>query len=276
MKLHRTQASSKFPTPHYIITNLEYRLKPLHKRNQYLRARLDTCAYVNIMPASVYKFVFQDPHCKKLAPSSKLKIGTYTTNKVTVVGSCVLYFVHPDTKCLQEVTFYVASNNGSVVLSCVTTHALGLIQSHTRLDYPPPRASLITSNVDHPMKTISQMNVHVSKADSMVCMESNEQGMRPKLMMSKDHNIHISKQEALMSSQQGIVPKLNTSGGSKLSKLHVHQITNQSSTRSELCLKYSYSKCKQKPSTSLGRKYQCILGPGLPLTFSILKVHLIC
>ena len=50
-----------------------------------------------------------------LAPSIKLKIGTYTTNKVKVVGSCVLYVVHSDTQCLQEVTFYVASNNGSVV-----------------------------------------------------------------------------------------------------------------------------------------------------------------
>ena len=39
------------------------------KRNQYLRARLDTCASVNIMPASVYKLVFQDLDCKNLAPS---------------------------------------------------------------------------------------------------------------------------------------------------------------------------------------------------------------
>ena len=80
------------------------------------------------MPASVYKLVFQDPDCKKLAPSSKLEIGTYTTDKVKVVGSCVLNVVHPDTQCLQEVTFYAASNNGSVVSSCETILALGLIQ----------------------------------------------------------------------------------------------------------------------------------------------------
>ena len=39
---------------------------------------------------------------------------------VKLVGSCVFYLVHPDTKCLQKVTFYVANNNGSVLLSCAT------------------------------------------------------------------------------------------------------------------------------------------------------------
>ena len=182
VKIQCTQANTKIPTPHHLITNLAYRLKPHHKRNQYLRARLDTCADVNIMPVSVYKLVFQDPDCKKLAPS-KLEIGTYTTNTVKLVGSCVFYLVHPDTKCLQEVTFYVASNNGSVLLSCVTTLALGLIQPCTRLDYLPPRASLITSSADHPKKTKSQISVHVSKKESEV---SNHKGMVSKLITSKE------------------------------------------------------------------------------------------
>ena len=46
------QANSKVPTPHHLITNLVYSLKPHHKRNQYLRARLDTCTDVNIMSLS--------------------------------------------------------------------------------------------------------------------------------------------------------------------------------------------------------------------------------
>ena len=95
------------------------------------------------MPASVYKLVFQDPDCKKLAPS-KLEIGIYMTDTVKLVGSWVFYLVHPVTKCLQEVTFYVASNNDSVLLSCTTTLALGLIQTSSRLDFLPPRASLIS------------------------------------------------------------------------------------------------------------------------------------
>ena len=106
------------------------------------------------MPVSVYKIVFQDHDCKKVAPN-KLEIGTYTTDTVKLVGSCMFYLVHPDTKHLQEATFYVASNNGSALLSCATTIALGLIQPHNRLDYLPPRASLITSSADHPKKTKS-------------------------------------------------------------------------------------------------------------------------
>ena len=49
------------------------------------------------MPASVYKLVFNDPELKKLAPST-LEIGTYTTDTVGIVGSCLFYLVHPDTK----------------------------------------------------------------------------------------------------------------------------------------------------------------------------------
>ena len=69
VKIQCTQANTKFPTPHHLITNLAYKLKPHHKMNQYLRARLDTCAHVNIMPVSVYKLVFQDPDCERFAPS---------------------------------------------------------------------------------------------------------------------------------------------------------------------------------------------------------------
>ena len=44
-------------------------------------------------------------------------------------------------------------NDGSVLLSCKSTLLLGLIQPRPRLDYLPPRASLITSSADHPKKT---------------------------------------------------------------------------------------------------------------------------
>ena len=108
------------------------------------------------MTASVYKLVFQDPNMKKLAPIS-LEIGTYTTDTVKIVGSCVFYLVHPDTKILVEVTFFVAMNDWSILLSCKTTLMLGLIQSRTRFDYLPQRASLITSSAVHPKKTKSTL-----------------------------------------------------------------------------------------------------------------------
>ena len=53
VKIQCTRTNVKIPTLHHLITNLAYRLKPHHKRNQYMTARLDTCANVNIMPASL-------------------------------------------------------------------------------------------------------------------------------------------------------------------------------------------------------------------------------
>ena len=63
---------------------------------------------------------------------------------------------------LQAVTFYVASNEGSVLLSCTTLLALDLIQTRPHLDYLPPRAKLITSAADHP--DITKKTAHQSKA----------------------------------------------------------------------------------------------------------------
>ena len=160
VRIQHTQANAKIPTTSHLITNLPYKLKPHHKRNQFLRARSDTGADVNIMPASIYKLVFHDPDIKKLAPI-KLDIGTYTADTEKLVGSCTFYLVHPDTKNLQEVTFYVASKMKVFCFSCATMLALGLIQPCTRLDYLLPRASLITSSADHPKKTKSQVKVHV-------------------------------------------------------------------------------------------------------------------
>ena len=105
VKIQQSQAEGKkIPKPFHLITNLAYKLKPHQTRKQYLKARLDTCTDVNIMPTSVYKLVLNDPELKKLAPSD-LEIGTYTTNTVKIVGSCLFYLVHPHTKKLQEVTF---------------------------------------------------------------------------------------------------------------------------------------------------------------------------
>ena len=152
-KIQHAQAHhKKTHKPACLITNLAYRLKQHENRNLYLRARLDTCADVNKMPASVYKLVFRDLNLEKLAPN-KMQIGTYTNDTVKIVGTCQLYLVHPETKKLVETTFYVATNDGSMLLSCNSTLDLDLIQPRSRLDYLPPRASLITSTQDHPRKT---------------------------------------------------------------------------------------------------------------------------
>ena len=122
-----------------------------------------TCAAINIMPPSVYKLVFKDPTLRKLVPS-KLEIGIYTYDWVKIVGACQLYIIHLDSKKLVETTFFVATNYGNVLLSCKSTFTLGLIQPRSRLDYLPPRASLITSSQDHLKKTRSvKLSVHKSQ-----------------------------------------------------------------------------------------------------------------
>ena len=65
----------KVPRPTHLKINLAYRLKPHPNTNLYLRARLDTCDDVNLMPANIYQLVFNDAKMLKLAPS-QLQVGT--------------------------------------------------------------------------------------------------------------------------------------------------------------------------------------------------------
>ena len=115
-----------------------------------------------------------------------MKIGTYIKDAVKIVGSCKFYLVHSDTIKLQEVTFFVAKNDGSVLLSCATTIVFGL--PITRLDYLLPKASLITSTVDHLQKTRSQVAVHSSTTDRAVppWMKVVPKQEVPKLVTSKE------------------------------------------------------------------------------------------
>ena len=155
----------QIPNPFHLIMNLAYHWKPHHKRIMYLQAWLDTCADVNIMPASIYQLVFKDPERKKIK-SCKMQISTYTADTVKIIGSYIFDVVHLDTKKLVPVTFYVANNDGSVLLSCKTTLALWLIQPWSRLDYLPPWASLITSTMDLPRKTkLTSLKVHKLKQE---------------------------------------------------------------------------------------------------------------
>ena len=113
------------------------------------------------MPKSVYQMMFNDPEVKHLADND-ISLGVYTDHQVNILGKCKFYMLHPDTKKPHTVTFYVASNEGSVLLSCTTLLALDLIQTRPCLDYLPPRAKLITSAADHP--DISKKTAHQVKA----------------------------------------------------------------------------------------------------------------
>ena len=88
-----------------------------------------------------------------------MQTETYTTDTVKIIGTCKISLVHLDCKKLNEATFYVASDEGSALLSCDTSLTLGLIHPRPRLNYLPPRASLIMSSTDHPRKTKAQLQI---------------------------------------------------------------------------------------------------------------------
>ena len=133
----------------HLITNIAYKLKPHHNRNRYLWVQIDTGAEVNLMPVSVFKLIHQDDDLHKLSPCN-LKIGTYTADTINIIDTTVIYLIHPDSKWPTEMTFHIASSEGSVLLSCNASLQLSLIHHRPRLNYLPPQASLITSKEDHP------------------------------------------------------------------------------------------------------------------------------
>ena len=152
MKVQKTQFSHpQVPKPVYLMANLVYHFQMHHRKNQYLHARLDTCTDVNLIPVAVYQLMFKDPSLKKLTPST-MEIETYMNDVVKIIGLCQFYLLHPGSKELIKVIFFVTKENGSVIL----TMALGLIKPQARLDYLPPRASLLTSTCDHPSRTKPQ------------------------------------------------------------------------------------------------------------------------
>ena len=202
MKIHRTHISHlEVPKLVYLMANLAYCLQEYHTRNQYLWARLDTCVNVNLMPMAVYCLMFKDPQLKKLTPSN-MEIETYTTEVVKIIGMCHFYLVHPESKQLSKVMFFVAKENGSILLSCRTTMELGLIKPHVHLDYLPPKARLLTSTCDQPSKTkFYKPVIHCTKETSNVIVvpqKDNTSNPPSKHNITKEDNQLVTRQEHIM------------------------------------------------------------------------------
>ena len=153
MQIKKSQADQESCDTQHLETNLHYKVKPYGKKTRILRAMIDTCSNTNIMPASTYKIIYNDPDCIKLQPSEKKGIQTYTKQKIPVIGSCELFVLHSDDQCFHKVKFQVVSVEGSVIISCATSINLNLIQIPKQLDTNiPDCARLIYSSVDAPGK----------------------------------------------------------------------------------------------------------------------------
>ena len=199
MKVQKTHLTNlQLPKPVHLMTNLAYHLKMHHRRNQYLCARLDMCADNNLMLVAIYQLMFKDPSLKKLTPSN-LKIETYTNDIVKIIGLCQFYLVHPEKKLIQ-VIFFMAKQNRSVLLSCRTTMALGLIKPCAQLDYMPPRASLLTSTCDWPNTTKPHKpNIHHTKQKQIMrTLPHNVDAQSSQIHMIPEDNRIISSKEQII------------------------------------------------------------------------------
>ena len=203
-QINMSTTQRRVPKKTHLIANLPYRLKQYQTHHKYLRVRLDTCADVNIMPKSVYQMMFNDPEVQQLAPND-ISLGVYTDHQVDILGKCNFFMIHPDTKKPHAVTFYVASNEGSVLLSCTTLLALELIQTRPRLDYLPPRAKLITSAADHPAmtkKTAHQVKATTEESKLMhkncVKMHKNGVNMHKNSVKIHKNSINMHKNSVKM------------------------------------------------------------------------------
>ena len=110
--VHNQRVTTGYTQKH-LYANIPYRLQPYHKHNKYLHVQLDTCADVNLMSKSVYKFVFNDPQTSKLVKND-IDLTVYTRHSV---DKGTFYMLSKGMKQPVKVDFYIAKEEGSVLLS---------------------------------------------------------------------------------------------------------------------------------------------------------------
>ena len=105
------------------------------------------------MPESIYQLVFNDPCIAKLAKND-IDLTVYTRHSIDLIGKCTFYMLSKATKQPIKVDFYIEKEEGSVLLSQETIFQPQLLNVKPRLEYLPPRATLISSAANHPKREI--------------------------------------------------------------------------------------------------------------------------
>ena len=113
--IHNQRVNTSYAQKH-LYANIPYQPKPYHKHNKYLHVQLDTCTNVNLMPESIYKLVFNDLQTAKLAKNN-IDLTVYTRHSADLIGKCTFYMLSKATKQPIKVEFYIAKEEGSVLLS---------------------------------------------------------------------------------------------------------------------------------------------------------------
>ena len=60
MKVQDEKDNVSVPVTKHLVTNLEFKVKPYKRKTKFLRARVGTCADMNLMPVSIYKKLFKN------------------------------------------------------------------------------------------------------------------------------------------------------------------------------------------------------------------------
>ena len=167
-----------------LYANIPYQLKPYLKHNKYLHIQLDTCANVNLMPESMYQPVFNDPHTAKLAKND-IDLTVYTRHSIDLIGKCTFYMLNKATKQPIKVDFYIAKEEGSVLLSWETIFQLQLLDVKPRLEYLPPRATLISSAANYLKREVHAQSTTSIPPTSTSTVPQENTPSRVKIVKSK-------------------------------------------------------------------------------------------
>ena len=107
----------------------------------------------------------QHYHKAKLAKND-IDLTVYTRHSVDLIGKCTFYMLSKGTKQPVKVDFYIAKEEGSVLLSQETVFQLQLLDVKRQLEYLPARATLISSAVDYPKMEIHAQSTSTQQPDS--------------------------------------------------------------------------------------------------------------
>ena len=182
--IHNQKVNTSYAQKH-LYANIPYWIKPYHKHNKYRCIQLDTCTMVNIMPESMYKPVFNNPQTAKLVKND-IDLTVPTRHSVDLIGKCTFYMLSKATKQPIKVEFYVAKEEGSVHLSWEMVFQLQLLNVKPRLEYLPPRVTLISSAAGHPKREIHAQSTTSILPTSTSTIPQENTPRRVKIMESKE------------------------------------------------------------------------------------------
>ena len=121
-----------------------------------ISAWVDTTSDVNLMPASVYQQVYDDPKLELLQPMD-IKLSVYNENTIQTFGTCTIPLISPVDRQKYKTTFYITNHDGSALFSCEGSLYMQLVQPHPLISKHVPHHGHIISS-DHDKAYINFLN----------------------------------------------------------------------------------------------------------------------